>query len=98
VTNQRQHERVDIALAITLIHEGREIVVESRNISVGGMLVEGGTEIPFGATVRLKARLPGSSELDTQATVRWVQDGALGLQFVSLRAKETWAIHQLVKK
>lgn len=97
MTNQRQHERVDIALSVTLIHATREIPAETRNVSVGGMLIAGCTEIPFGAIVRVKATLQGNTELDTQATVRWVQGDAIGLQFTSLRAKETWAIHQLVK-
>lgn len=97
MTNQRQHERVDIRFDVTLVHEEREIAAQSRNVSAGGMLVEASGEVPFGAVVRVQASLPGGHELDTKATVRWVQGSALGLQFTSLRAKETWAIHQLVK-
>jgi len=98
VSNNRQHERLPIVLPVVLVHEGREIPAESRNLSAGGMNVFGGTEIPFGAAVRVRATLPGGQELDVPATVRWIRDGAIGVQFGSLRAKETWAIHQLVKQ
>jgi hypothetical protein len=98
LNNKRQHERVDVAMPVTLHYEGREISTHTRNVSVGGMLIEGSTEIPYGASVRVRATVPpNNSELDTVGTVRWVRDGAIGLQFASLRAKETWAINQLVK-
>ncbi len=98
MSNNRQHERIEIAIPVILVHEGREIAAESRNLSAGGMLIDGGTEIPFGAVVQLKASLPPNGlPIDLPATVRWIRDGTIGVQFGSLRAKETWAIHQLVK-
>lgn len=100
MSNKRQHERVDIGIPVTLTHEGRDITTSSKNLSVGGMLIEGGTELPFGATVRLRCLMPvppSGQEFDVQVTVRWIRDGAIGVQFGPLRAKETWAINQLVK-
>lgn len=100
MTNKRQHERVEIAIKVTLVHAGREIATQTKNLSAGGMLLDGGTEFPYGAVVRVRGTLPvppHGQDIDTEATVRWNQGGAIGVQFVSLRAKETWAIHQLVK-
>ncbi len=98
MTNKRQHERLEIAIPVVLVHEGREIAAESRNLSSGGMLIAGGEGVPFGATVRLKAALPPhATALDIPVTVRWIQGGTVGVQFGSLRAKEAWAINQLVK-
>lgn len=98
MTNNRQHERLEIALPVVIVHEGREIAAQSKNLSSGGMLVEASADVPFGASVRLVATLPPNSHpVDVVATVRWIRDGAIGLQFGSLRAKDAWAINQLVK-
>jgi c-di-GMP-binding flagellar brake protein YcgR len=100
VTNKRQHERLEIAVRVTLSYQGRQITTQTKNVSAGGMLIEGGIEFPYGTVIRVKGLLPvppSGQEIDADATVRWVRDGAIGVQFVSLRAKETWAIHQLLK-
>lgn len=98
MTNQRQHERVDITLPVVVIHEQSEHEGETRNVSVGGMLISGGERVPFGASVKLRVTLPpGKETLELPATVRWIRDGAIGVQFGSLRAKETWAINQLIR-
>jgi hypothetical protein len=97
VTNKRLHERLEIALPVILSFQGRDIRTTTRNLSAGGMLIDGGTDLPFGANVRLRCTLPGQ-ELDVVCTVRWIKDGAIGVQFGSLRAKETWALHQLIKQ
>jgi len=97
VTNQRQHERISITIAVVVTHEGADLQAETRNVSAGGMLLESRAPVPFGAAVRVRAKLAGQ-DIDIPATVRWVQGTAIGVQFGSLRAKETWAINQLVKQ
>lgn len=100
MTNKRQHERIEIAIKVTLTQGGREIVAETKNVSAGGMLITGGTELAYGTAVRVRTTLPippNGHELDVAATVRWNQGGAIGVQFEALRAKETWALNQLVK-
>ncbi len=98
LSNQRQFERYDIALPLLLIHGDQEIRGTSRNISLGGMLIDGTTDLPFGTAVKVRIRLPAMKEAcDLAATIRWVQGGAIGVQFGSLRAKETWALNQLAK-
>jgi hypothetical protein len=96
VTNKRQHERVEIAIPILLLYGEREIETQTRNVSAGGLLVNTVGELPFGASVQIRMMLPGG-EVTVPATVRWVRGDAMGLQFGSLRAKETWAVHQLMK-
>lgn len=96
VNNQRQHERIDISLAVVIVHEGKELALRTQNISSGGMLITGGTELPYGAAVNIRMTLP-SGDIDVPATVRWVRDGVVGVQFGSMRAKDTWALHQILK-
>ncbi len=84
---------------MVVLHEGAAYTGETQNVSLGGMLITGDAgRVPFGAAVRvrLEASRPAiDSELE--ATVRWVKDGAIGVQFGSLRAKEQWALNQLLK-
>ena len=96
--NQRQFERYDIALPVLLVHGTREIPAVTRNVSLGGMLLDGTTDLPFGTVIKLRVHLPAMKESsDLAATIRWVRDGAIGVQFGLLRAKETWALNQLFK-
>jgi hypothetical protein len=98
LSNQRQFERVDVALPVLLVHGAREIPATTRNISLGGMLIDGTTDLPFGTLVKVRIHLPAMKEpSDLPATIRWVRDGAIGVQFGSLRAKDAWALNQLAK-
>jgi c-di-GMP-binding flagellar brake protein YcgR len=98
LTNQRQFERYDLVLPLLVLHGETELRATSRNISLGGMLIDGTTELPFGTAVKIRIHLPSMKEhSDLPATIRWVRDGAIGVQFGSLRAKETWALNQLAK-
>lgn len=98
MSNQRQFERFDLVLPVLLVHGEREIPAKSRNISLGGMLIDGTTDLPFGTVIKVRIHLPSMKEpSDLAATIRWVRDGAIGVQFGSLRAKETWALNQLAK-
>jgi type IV pilus assembly protein PilZ len=83
-------------MAVVVLHGESEIGAETRNVSAGGLLVTCAVEIPYGAAVHVRMSLP-TGEVVVPATVRWIRDGDIGLQFGSLRAKETWAIHQLMK-
>lgn len=98
MTQQRQFERFDLVLPLVLVHGSDEIAATSRNISLGGMLIEGTTALPFGTAVKIRIHLPAMKDpSEIPATIRWVRDGAIGVQFGSLRAKETWALNQLAK-
>ena len=36
-------------------------------------------------------------DAEIAGTVRWIKDGAIGIQFGSLRAKEVWALNQMFR-
>ena len=98
MTQQRQFERYELVVPVVLVHGGDDLTAKSRNISLGGMLIESDATLPFGTKVIVRIHLPAMKEpSEISATVRWVRDGSIGLQFGSLRAKETWALNQLTK-
>lgn len=71
----------------------------TQNVSLGGTLVTVDAPVTFGSAVVVRLRLPSvAEELELPGTVRWVGDGAIGVQFGSLRAKAAWALNQLFKE
>lgn len=98
LTQQRQFERYELVVPVVVVNGTEELSAKSRNISIGGMLIESDVVIPFGTKVVVRIHLPAMKEpSEIQATVRWARDGSIGVQFGSLRAKETWALNQLTK-
>jgi hypothetical protein len=99
-SGRRVHERYDRRLDVVVIHEDAEIACVSRNISLGGMLLDcTDANLPYGSKVRLKFHLPALREdANIEATVRWQREEGMGVQFGSLRAREVWALNQLFKE
>ena len=99
MTEKRVQDRVAIDLSLHLVVEGRSIVATSRDISVSGLRVALGEELPFGTKVKVHIRLPalpGGSVID--AEVRWSKTEVgggfcAGLQLLRVRARETWALN-----
>ncbi len=98
MTGRRVHERYDCDLDVTVYHGGRQIPAKAANISLGGMYLVMGEQIPYGAEVKVRFRLPALKE-DTESTttVRWNKPDGIGVQFGSLRALEVWGLNQLFK-
>jgi hypothetical protein len=54
--------------------------------------------IPFGTRLAVTFRLPGQrTDVTTEVVVRWSEPGAIGVQFVGLRAIELRALQQLMR-
>jgi hypothetical protein len=68
------------------------------NVGVGGIQVESEVALTFNSELKVRIRLPGLDE-DTvvDGTVRWIKDGNSGVQFGSLRARDVWALNQLLR-
>jgi hypothetical protein len=95
---RRVHERFECELAVTIVYEGREIGAVTSNVSLGGMFIATSTQLPFGATAKVRLRLPALKEdSEVPVTIRWVTKEGLGVQFGSLRALEVWGLNQLFK-
>lgn len=98
MSGRRVHERYERRIPVTILHEGREHDGVTQNVSLGGMYLETKAQIPFGAAVKIRVRLPALKEDSVIAvTVRWVKADGIGVQFGSLRALEVWALNQLFK-
>ncbi|MDQ3032465.1 MAG: PilZ domain-containing protein [Myxococcota bacterium] len=92
------------------LEAGQEHVVTkgvTQNVSLGGALLTISAPddaaappapIPFGAEVKLRLLLaPLKEHAEIGGTVRWIKDGAVGIQFGILRAKEVWALNQMFR-
>ncbi len=102
---QRASERILVRRDIELVRGSDTLRGATENLSLGGALVRIAAEPPLRAGERLGVSftLPGLQEpVRAEADVRWVNDvdrGLAGIQFLTgFRAKETWALHQLINR
>ena len=99
----RQHDRREIALPIRVVLEQSALEGTSVDISVGGVRALLPSDLPFGTKVKVHLRLPAvAEELAIEAESRWSRAEAgggfsVGLQFQRVRARETWALNQLMR-
>jgi uncharacterized protein (TIGR02266 family) len=98
VDNKRQHDRYLISLEVTFESGGAKVVAHSRDISLGGMFIVTDRALPYGTAVVIEVKLPSlPAPAQISSTVRWSSGDGMGVQFGTLRAKETWAINQLAR-
>lgn len=103
-SGRRVHERYAIELDVIVVLPGNsddpatELRGRTQNMSLGGALITVEGAVPFGAQVKVRLLLPPlKEEAEIASTVRWLKDGAAGVQFGTLRAKEVWALNQMFK-
>ena len=98
-TDKRQYERYAVEVEVVFERDGERVVARSRDISLGGMFITTDRALPYGTAVSLALTLPSlPSAANVDATVRWTGRDGMGVQFGSLRARETWAINQLIRR
>jgi len=101
---QRVHDRKDVVLPLQVEVGDKVLDGETTNISVGGVRVMLSEDVAFGTKVKVHVVLPTlGEETVLDAEVRWSQKDpsgwyTLGLQFQRVRARETWAINQLMRQ
>lgn len=71
----------------------------ARDVSLGGMLIETPAPAAFGAEIVVSITFPGRVDpMTLPGIVRWVHDGAIGVQFGLLGARATHAITELIAR
>lgn len=95
--DKRAHIRVPTRLRVVYTHGSVRVEARSRDLSLGGMFVEGVRAPPFGTELDVELSLPALARPAViRCVVRWVKSDGMGLAFGPLRAAETWAINQVV--
>ena len=100
---RRGQQRTEVVLSLRFVVEGRTVVGTSTDISVGGLRAMLPENLPFGTKVKVIVQLPAlPDESVIDAEVRWGQAEAgggfsVGLQFLRVRPRETWAINQIIR-
>jgi hypothetical protein len=93
--NRRTSTRHAVSLAARLTVEGQECPATVLNLSLGGALIAVGARFPMGKRVQLAFTVPTFHDpIEADATVRWSDDQATGLQFDGLRARDVWALNK----
>lgn len=91
--NKRTQQRYDRRLEIEISLGDRRVVAHTKNISLGGVLVESDDRPAFGTRVQLRFRVPTQKEvIEVGGAVRWADASGFGVQFDGLRARDVWAL------
>lgn len=98
---RRIDPRYDRQLSVEITCEGNEQIARSRNVSLGGMYLDGRKALPIGATVTLRFHIPTQPEaVEVAGDVRWVvtdpgsDEIGIGIRFQGLRARDVWALNR----
>lgn len=94
----REGERREIALDVVFqTEDGEPTRGVSRDIGIGGMFIKTSEPAAYGSPVKLTVTLPTrAATLELEATVRWMSDEGMGVQFGLMGAKETYEITKLI--
>jgi hypothetical protein len=98
VQEKRSHYRKSVGWEVQFsVGEQAPVNGVCRDLSLGGMNVHTDAPARFGARVTLHVRLHGMSDIrKLPGIVRWVKDGAMGVQFGLLGARDTYAITEML--
>jgi hypothetical protein len=98
VREKREHHRAEYVVAVSVEAPGSHVVlVQSRDISQGGIFLVSDETLPIGAEVALTLDLPGCGSCKIPGYVRWLKSDGFGVQFGLLGARETHAIGKIVR-
>lgn len=99
-TEKRSHLRFEWQAPVQLILGDTTLDGEIHNISLGGILVSSDLKLKYGDEIIAQFSVPKLQQpVIAKCTVRWISaDNEGGLNFVGLKAIETWAISQLVRQ
>jgi uncharacterized protein (TIGR02266 family) len=98
---RRTDPRYDRRLEVEIAAEGKRLAALSRNISLGGMFVEGADVLPVGTSLQVSFTVPTQPEpITVSGEIRWVEKGGpgqlpgMGIRFHGLRARDVWALNR----
>ena len=96
---RRTDPRYTRLLEVEIVAGETRHAATTRNISLGGMLVETAHPLAVKTTVVVRFRIPTQSDMvEVAGEVRWVEPGSplngVGIHFHGLRAREVWALNR----
>jgi hypothetical protein len=95
--DRRKHERVVFRREVIGLSEEAATVLMGRDLSIGGMRVDGKPNIEVGSRLRLAVfGAPREEPILVRAVVTRAEDGAYGLQFVDVGADAAARLEHLV--
>jgi hypothetical protein len=98
LSDKRSHARYPVRIPVVVIYRDVEQTAVSGDIGLGGMFVHTEAPLPFGERITVRIKLPAlKAESQIVATVRWKSREGVGVQFLSLRAREVWALNRLLR-
>ncbi|MBN2718222.1 MAG: PilZ domain-containing protein [Deltaproteobacteria bacterium] len=99
-TEKRNHVRLEWKAPVQLSRGDVVVEGEIHNISLGGILVSSSLELRYGDKVTATFYVPKlKAPVVAKCAVRWISaDKECGLNFIGLKAIETWAVSHFVRQ
>lgn len=94
---KRQHQRAELVTTVSV--EANDNLVwqtQSRDISLGGMFLDGSSQVPTGSEVQIKFEMPKLGEVRVPGYVRWNTRDGFGIQFGLIGVRITHAIGAMI--
>lgn len=66
IKERRRRRRIEVALPITIKYDNKEMSSHTKNISILGAYLEAEHQIPTGAVLNIKIRIPGTAKAKTE--------------------------------
>lgn len=104
---QRTHERVKVAVEVSMHTEHNFYTGLTENISEGGLFIATYENLPIGTTIDVELGLPDHPPIQSRAQVRWMREHSeftedvspgVGVQFIDLGDDERRAIEAFLQK
>lgn len=94
VRERRRRQRVDVALPVKIEYNGRRVSATTKNISILGTYIETSKEIPIGAILDIKIKIPKTAAGKTKKTteIRCVGTAFRSQPTSSLESKNRFGI------
>jgi hypothetical protein len=93
--NRRESTRYTANIETTLIVGEEALEVTITNLSLGGAMIEGVDKLPMDTSVEVTFSIPTHDvPIKVDGVVRWATETGVGVQFSSLRARETWSLNK----
>jgi type IV pilus assembly protein PilZ len=97
VQDRRVYERKTVIFTLEFaVESGTRTPGICNDLSIGGMRIETQNPAPFGAKVTVHVQFPKAKIVSAlPGTVRWINDGQMGVQFDMIGAYDTHIITQI---
>ena len=99
MSSERSAPRYTVQVEVKVTIASERYTATTRNLSIGGALVDAAVKPAFNTRVQLRFVVPTQEEpIKAGGVVRWSDSTGFGVQFDGLRARDVWALGKYLEQ